>query len=71
MTTSINVTAVLIRVRIFNQTAGWRHIEVTNQRTKVDFAKLRKDLLDIYCREADVIRLVLDNRAHPQSSHVV
>jgi hypothetical protein len=26
-----------------------------------DFAKLRKDLVDIYCREADIIRLVVDN----------
>lgn len=45
----------------FQPLAGWRHIEVTNQRTKVDFAKQMKDLVDIYCREADVIRLVVDN----------
>jgi len=45
----------------FQPLAGWRHIEVTKQRTKVDFAKQMKDLVDIYCREADVIRLVVDN----------
>jgi hypothetical protein len=41
--------------------AGWRHIEGEQQRTKVDFAKQMKDLVDIYCRDADVIRLVVDN----------
>lgn len=45
----------------FQPLAGWRHIEVTKQRTKVDFAKQMKDLVDIYCRDADVIRLVVDN----------
>ncbi len=45
----------------FQPLAGWRHIEVTQQRTKVDFAKQMKDLVDIYCRDADVIRLVVDN----------
>ena len=45
----------------FQPLAGWRHIEVTKQRTKVDFAKQMKDLVDIYCREAEVIRLVIDN----------
>ena len=45
----------------FQPLAGWRHIEVTKQRTKVDFAKQMKDLVDIYCPEADVIRLVVDN----------
>lgn len=45
----------------FQPLAGWRHIEVTQRRTKVDFAKQMKDLVDIYCRDADVIRLVVDN----------
>ncbi len=30
----------------FQPLAGWRHIEVTKQRTKVDFAKQMKDLTD-------------------------
>ena len=45
----------------FQPLTGWRHIEVTKQRTKADFAKQMKDLVDIYCRDADVIRLVVDN----------
>jgi transposase len=49
------------REAFFQPLAGWRHIEVTKQRTKVDFAKQMKDLVDIYCPEADVIRLVVDN----------
>lgn len=47
--------------KYFQPLAGWRHIEVTQQRTKVDFAKQMKDLVHIYCRDADVIRLVVDN----------
>ncbi|WP_158054555.1 transposase [Scytonema sp. HK-05] len=31
------------------------------KRTKVDFAYQMKDLVDIYCRDADIIRLVVDN----------
>lgn len=45
----------------FQPLTGWQHIEVTNQRTKIDFAKQMKDLVDIYCRDAEVIRLVVDN----------
>ena len=45
----------------FQPLAGWRHIEVTQRRTKIDFAKQMKDLVDIYCPEAEVIRLVVDN----------
>jgi DDE superfamily endonuclease len=45
----------------FQPLAGWRHVEVTQRRTKVDFAKQMKDLVDIYCSEAEVIRLVVDN----------
>jgi hypothetical protein len=45
----------------FQPLAGWRHIEVTKQRTKIDFAKQMKDLVDVYYPEAEVIRLVLDN----------
>lgn len=41
--------------------AGWRHIEVTERRTKADFAKQMKNLVDVCYRDADVIRLVVDN----------
>lgn len=45
----------------FQPLIGWRHIQVTEQRTKVDFALQMKDLVDIYFPKAEVIRLVLDN----------
>jgi hypothetical protein len=41
--------------------AGWRHIEVTPQRTKQDFAKFLKDLADVHFPQAECIRLVTDN----------
>jgi hypothetical protein len=40
---------------------GWRHIKVTERRTKVDFAWCMKELVDIHFPDADVIRLVMDN----------
>jgi len=41
--------------------AGWRHVEVTAQRTKIDFAHQMKWLVDERYPEAEVIRVVLDN----------
>jgi transposase len=40
---------------------GWRHMKVTERRTKVDFARCMKELVDIYFPEAEVIKLVMDN----------
>jgi len=40
---------------------GWRHVEVTERRTKQDFAQCMKDLVDVHFPEAEVIRVVLDN----------
>jgi len=40
---------------------GWRHVKVTAQRTKHDFADAMRDLVDIHFPDADVIRVVLDN----------
>lgn len=40
---------------------GWRHIEVTDRRTSIDFAHCMKDLVDIYYPEADLIKVVMDN----------
>ncbi len=45
----------------FQPLAGWRHVEVTEQRTKRDFAYRMKDLVDVHFPEAEVIRVVLDN----------
>ena len=40
---------------------GWRHVEVTEQRTMRDFARQMKWLVDVAYPEAEVIRVVLDN----------
>lgn len=40
---------------------GWRHVEVTDRRTMLDFAQCMKDLVDVYFPSAQVIRVVLDN----------
>jgi transposase len=41
--------------------AGWRHIEVTEQRTMKDFAQQMKWLVDEKYPEVEVIRIVMDN----------
>lgn len=40
---------------------GWRHVKVTPQRTKQDFAWCMQDLTNIHFVEAEKIRVVLDN----------
>jgi len=45
----------------FQPLAGWRHIEVTERRTKLDFAWCMRELVDGCFSEAEVIRVVLDN----------
>jgi hypothetical protein len=40
---------------------GWRHVTVTDRRTKDDFAHQMQALVDRHCPEATVIRVVLDN----------
>ena len=41
--------------------AGWRHVEVTEQRTAVDFAHQMRWLVDEAYPHTETIRLVLDN----------
>lgn len=41
--------------------AGWRHVKVTNRRTKVDWAQCMKELVDELYPNAKRIRVVLDN----------
>jgi len=41
--------------------AGWRHVKVTDRRTKQDFAWCMNDLVEIHFPEAEKIRVVLDN----------
>ena len=40
---------------------GWRHVDVTDRRTKHDFAQQMRDLVDRHFPDATTIRVVLDN----------
>lgn len=40
---------------------GWRHVNVTERRTAIDWAHQMRELVDVHYPEAEVIRLVLDN----------
>ena len=40
---------------------GWRHVTVTERRTRVDWAYAMRDLVDVYFPTARKIRVVLDN----------
>jgi transposase len=54
-----NGTANLFMV--YDIHAGWRHVDVTQQRTSRDFAHQMKDLVDRHYPQAQQIRVVLDN----------
>lgn len=45
----------------FQPLVGWRHVEVTHQRTKLDFACCMKALTDEYFPEAETVKVVMDN----------
>lgn len=45
----------------FQPLQAWRHLKLTERRTKADFAYWLKDLVDVHFPEAEIIRLVLDN----------
>jgi hypothetical protein len=40
---------------------GWRHVTVSDRRTRVDFAHCVKDLVDVHFPAAEAIVLVMDN----------
>jgi hypothetical protein len=40
---------------------GWRHVQVTDQRRRVDFAHVIQELVDVYYPDAESIVLALDN----------
>jgi len=46
---------------IFAPLEGWRHVEVTDCRASVDYAKVLKDLSDVHFPAAEKIVLVQDN----------
>ncbi len=45
----------------FQPGRGWRHVKLTAQRTKLDFAQCLKELVDVHFPTAERIRLVVDN----------
>jgi hypothetical protein len=45
----------------FQPLQGWRHVEVTARRTAQDFAQQMQRLVDEQFRDAEVIRVVVDN----------
>ncbi len=46
---------------LFAPLEGWRHAEVTERRTAIDYAKILRDLADIHFVGAEKIVLVQDN----------
>ena len=46
---------------LFAPLEGWRHVEVTERRTAIDYAKILRDLSDIHFPKAEKILLVQDN----------
>lgn len=54
---------------LFAPLEGWRHVEVTDRRTKVDWAGVIRQLVDEHFPEAKKIILVMDNlNTHSPSS---
>jgi hypothetical protein len=45
----------------FEPKRGWRHLDVTERRTAVDFAHAMRRLADEHYPEAEKVRVVLDN----------
>jgi hypothetical protein len=46
---------------LFAPLEGWRHVEVTQRRTAIDYANILRDLADIHFPKAERIVLVQDN----------
>lgn len=46
---------------LFEPLAGWRHVKVTERRTKIDFAHLIRELLTKHFPAAETVVLVMDN----------
>ena len=46
---------------IFAPLLGFRHVEVTDQRTSIDFAHICRDIVDVHFPDAEKILLVCDN----------
>jgi len=62
-----NGTATMFMM--FAPLEGWRHVEVTDRHTAVDYAHALKDLSDVHFPNADKITLVQDNlNTHKKAS---
>lgn len=46
---------------LFEPLTGWRHVKVTDRRTKLDFAEVLRELSDVHYPQAERIVLVMDN----------
>ncbi len=46
---------------LFQPLAGWREVQVTQRRTKQDFAQVMRELVEVHFPHAEKIRVVLDN----------
>ena len=46
---------------LFAPLEGWRHVKMIDRRTKIDFAEVIRELLDVHFPAADKIVLVMDN----------
>jgi DDE superfamily endonuclease len=46
---------------VFQPLAGWRQSSVTARRTRIDFAYVLRDLVDVHFPQAVCVRVVLDN----------
>jgi hypothetical protein len=54
---------------LFAPLEGWRHVKVTERRTRCDFAEVIRELVDVHFPEAEKIVLVMDNlNTHKPSS---
>lgn len=46
---------------LFEPLRGWRHVAVTDRRTKLDFAEQMRQLVDVHFPQATYISVVMDN----------
>jgi hypothetical protein len=47
--------------QVFVELGGWRHVEVKERRTAIDFSHVIKDLVDVHFPSAQSLVLVMDN----------
>lgn len=45
----------------FDPLGGWRHVKVTDRRTKADWSRCMQELVDVHYPQAELIKVVMDN----------